>query len=112
FDFIVDCFRSRVNMFAMSAETNVDLLIVGGGINGAGIARDAAGRGLQVALFEQNDLGSGGTAAAPHLMHGNFIDLERGNALRVRAALGERDIALRIAPHLVRPARFVLPVHS
>lgn len=91
---------------------DVDIAIIGGGLNGASVARDAAGRGLRVALFEQNDLGSGGTAAAPHLMHGNFIDLERGNALRVRAALGERDIALRIAPHLVRPARFVLPVHS
>ncbi|WIG49134.1 MAG: Aerobic glycerol-3-phosphate dehydrogenase [Afipia sp.] len=91
---------------------DVDIAIIGGGLNGTSVARDAAGRGLQVALFEQNDLGSGGTAAAPHLMHGNFIDLERGNALRVRAALGERDIALRIAPHLVRPARFVLPVHS
>ena len=91
---------------------DVDIAIIGGGLNGTSVARDAAGRGLQVALFEQNDLGSGGTAAAPHLMHGNFIDLERGNALRVRAALGERDIALRIAPHLVRPARIVLPVHS
>ena len=90
---------------------DIDIAIIGGGLNGVCIARDAAGRGLRVALFEQNDLGGGSTPAAPHLMHGNFIDLERGNALRVRAALAERNIALRAAPHLVRPTRFVLPVH-
>jgi glycerol-3-phosphate dehydrogenase len=91
---------------------DVDIAIIGGGLNGVSIARDAAGRGLKVALFEQNDLGGGAAAASPHLMHGNFIDLERGHALRVRRALVERDIALRTAPHLVRPARFVLPVHA
>ena len=91
---------------------DVDIAIIGGGLNGVSIARDAAGRGLRVALFEQNDLGGGAAAAAPHLMHGNFIDLERGHALRVRRALAERDIALRAAPHLVRPVRFVLPVHA
>lgn len=92
--------------------TDVDIAIIGGGLNGVSIARDAAGRGLRVALFEQNDLGGGAAVAAPHLIHGNFIDLERGDALRVRAALAERDIALRSAPHLVQPVRFVLPVHS
>jgi len=92
--------------------TDVDIAIIGGGLNGVCLARDAAGRGLRVALFEQNDLGGGAASAAPHLMHGNFIDLEHGNALRVRAALAERDIALRAAPHLVRPRRFVLPVHA
>ncbi len=91
---------------------DVDIAIIGGGLNGVSIARDAAGRGLRVALFEQNDLGGGVATASPHLLHGNFIDLERGHALRVRRALAERDIALRTAPHLVRPARFVLPVHS
>jgi glycerol-3-phosphate dehydrogenase len=91
---------------------DVDIAIIGGGLNGVSIARDAVGRGLTVALFEQNDLGGGAATASPHLMHGNFIDLERGHALRVRRALAERDIALRAAPHLVRPARFVLPVHA
>lgn len=91
---------------------DVDIAIIGGGLNGVCLARDAAGRGLRVALFEQNDLGGGAASAAPHLMYGNFIDLEHGNALRVRAALAERDVALRAAPHLVRPMRFVLPVHS
>ncbi|HEX7884222.1 MAG TPA: FAD-dependent oxidoreductase, partial [Afipia sp.] len=91
---------------------DVDIAIIGGGLNGVCIARDAAGRGLRVALFEQNDLGGGAAPAAPHLLHGNFIDLEHGSALRVRAALAERDIALRAAPHLVRATRFVLPVHD
>ena len=90
---------------------DVDIAIIGGGLNGVSIARDAAGRGLRVALFEQNDFGGGAAPASPHLMHGNFIDLERGHALRVRRALTERDIALRTAPHLVRPRRFILPVH-
>jgi glycerol-3-phosphate dehydrogenase len=91
---------------------DVDIAIIGGGLNGVSIARDAAGRGLKVVLFEQNDLGGHAALASPHLMHGNFIDLERGHALRVRHALAERDIALRSAPHLVRPRRFVLPVHA
>lgn len=91
---------------------DVDIVIIGGGLNGVCLARDAAGRGLRVALFEQNDLGSGAAMAAPHLMHGDFIALERGHARRVRAALSERDIALRSAPHLVRPTRFILPIHA
>ena len=89
-----------------------DIAIIGGGLNGVSIARDAAGRGLRVILLEQNDLGGGAAASSPHLLHGNFSDLEHGAALRVRRALAERAIALRSAPHLVRPARFVLPVHE
>ncbi|MEH2512070.1 glycerol-3-phosphate dehydrogenase [Nitrobacteraceae bacterium AZCC 1564] len=92
--------------------TDFDVAIIGGGLNGAAIARDAAGRGLRVALFEQHDLGSSGTEGAPHLVHGNFMDLERSQALRVRRALRERDVMLRTVPRLVRPTRFVLPVHS
>lgn len=89
-----------------------DIAIIGGGLNGASVARDAAGRGLRVILLEQNDLGSGSALSSSHLMHGDFIDLEQGSALRVRGALAERDVALRNAPHLVRPTRFVLPVHE
>lgn len=89
-----------------------DIAIIGGGLNGACLARDAAGRGLRVLLLEQNDLGSGAAISSPHLMHGDFIDLEHGSALRVRSALAERDIALRNAPHLVIPTRFILPVHE
>lgn len=89
-----------------------DIAIIGGGLNGVSVARDAAGRGLRVVLLEQNDLGGGAAASSPHLLHGDFIDLEHGSALRVRRALAERAIALRSAPHLVRPARYVLPVHE
>lgn len=92
--------------------TDFDVAIIGGGLNGVAIARDAAGRGLRVALFEQHDLGSSGPLGAAHLMHGNFMDLERRRVVRVRRALRERDVMLRTAPHLVRPMRFVLPVHS
>lgn len=91
---------------------DVDIAIIGGGLNGVSIARDAAGRGLRVLLLEQNDLGGGAASASSHLMHGNVVDLERGHVLRIRRALAERDIALRAAPHLVRPAKFVLPVHA
>ncbi|MCC6890703.1 MAG: glycerol-3-phosphate dehydrogenase [Hyphomicrobiales bacterium] len=87
-----------------------DIAIVGGGINGAGIARDAAGRGLRVLLVEQNDLGSGTSSAATKLIHGGLRYLEHGWLRLVREALTEREILLRMAPHLIRPLRFVLPV--
>jgi glycerol-3-phosphate dehydrogenase len=89
-----------------------DIAVVGGGLNGVSIARDAAGRGLRVILLEQDDIGGGGTAVSSGLMEGNFTDLERGAFLRVRSALAERDIALRAAPHLVQPVRCVVPVHG
>src|SRR5947209_4543369 len=87
-----------------------DLAIVGGGINGAGIARDAAGRGLRVLLLEQNDLASGTSSASTKLIHGGLRYLEHGWFRLVREALAEREVMLRIAPHLVRPMRFVLAV--
>ena len=89
-----------------------DLAIIGGGLNGVSVARDAAGRGLRVILLEQGDLGAGASSASPRLIHGDPALLERRAFLRVRAALAERDIWLRIAPHLVRPMRFVIPAHS
>ena len=89
-----------------------DLAVVGGGLNGVSIARDAAGRGLRVILLEQGDLGAGASQASPRLIHGDLQVLERRALFRVRAALQERDIWLRTAPHLVRPMRFVIPVHS
>ncbi len=87
-----------------------DLAVIGGGINGAGIARDAAGRGLKVLLVEQNDLASGTSSASSKLIHGGLRDLEHGAFGLVRASLAEREALLRIAPHLVRPLRFVLPL--
>src|SRR2546430_10236308 len=86
-----------------------DLAIVGGGINGAGIARDAAGRGLSVLLVEQNDLASGTSCASTKLIHGGLRYLEHGWLRLVRAALTEREVLMRMAPHLIRPLRFVLP---
>ena len=87
-----------------------DLAIIGGGINGAGIARDAAGRGVRVLLLEQNDLGSGTSSASTKLIHGGLRYLEHGAFRLVREALSEREVLLRMAPHVIRPMRFVLPV--
>ncbi len=89
-----------------------DLAIIGGGLNGVSIARDAAGRGLRVILLEQGDLGSAASSATSRMIHGDLAVLERRGFLRVRAALAERDVWLRTAPHLVRPMRFVIPAHS
>jgi glycerol-3-phosphate dehydrogenase len=86
-----------------------DLAIVGGGINGTGIARDAAGRGLKVLLVEQDDLASGTSSASTKLIHGGLRYLEHGWLRLVREALIEREVMLRMAPHLIRPIRFVLP---
>jgi glycerol-3-phosphate dehydrogenase len=92
-----------------ASALDVDLLIVGGGINGAGIARDAAGRGLRVCLLEQSDLASFTSSASTKLIHGGLRYLEHGEFRLVREALAERERLLRIAPHLVHPLRFVLP---
>ena len=89
-----------------------DLAIIGGGLNGVSIARDAAGRGLRVILLEQDDLGAAASSASPRLIHGDLAVLERRGFFRVRTALAERDIWLRTAPHLVRPMRFVIPAHA
>jgi len=89
-----------------------DLAIIGGGLNGVSVARDAAGRGLRVILLEQGDLGSAASCATPRLIHGDLAALERKAFWRVRTALAERDTWMRIAPHLVRPIRFVIPAHS
>src|SRR5260370_36249156 len=89
-----------------------DLAIIGGGLKGVSIARDAAGRGLRVIVLEQDDLGFAGSSASPRLIHGDLGMLERGGFFRVRAALADRDVWLRTAPHRVRPMRFVIPVHE
>jgi glycerol-3-phosphate dehydrogenase len=89
-----------------------DLAIIGGGINGAGIARDAAGRGLKVLLLEQNDLASGTSSASTKLIHGGLRYLAQGSFRLVREALAERETLMRIAPHLVQPMRFVLPAEA
>jgi glycerol-3-phosphate dehydrogenase len=88
-----------------------DLAIIGGGINGAGLARDASGRGLKVFLCEQDDLASGTSSKATKLIHGGLRYLEYFEFRLVREALSEREILWRMAPHVVRPLRFVLPHH-
>jgi glycerol-3-phosphate dehydrogenase len=92
-----------------SGDEIVDLLIVGGGINGAGIARDAAGRGLKVLLVEQSDLASATSSASTKLIHGGLRYLEYYEFRLVREALIEREVLLRNAPHIIRPLTFVLP---
>jgi len=89
-----------------------DLVIIGGGINGSGIARDAVGRGLTVALFEQGDLGGATSSASTKLVHGGLRYLEHYEFRLVREALKEREVLLRIAPHIIWPMRFVLPHHD
>jgi glycerol-3-phosphate dehydrogenase len=93
----------------MSTETVYDLAIIGGGINGAGIARDAAGRGLSVALFERGDLAGATSSASSKLIHGGLRYLEHYEFRLVAEALAERETLLSIAPHLVTPLTFVLP---
>jgi glycerol-3-phosphate dehydrogenase len=89
-----------------------DLAIIGGGINGTGIARDAAGRGLSVLLIEQNDLASGTSSKSTKLVHGGLRYLEFHAFRLVREALIEREVIIRNAPHLARPLRFALPYHA
>ncbi len=89
-----------------------DVAVIGGGVNGTGIARDAAGRGLSVLLVEQDDLASGTSSASTKLIHGGLRYLERYEFRLVREALAEREVLLRSAPHIIRPLRFVLPHHA
>ncbi len=89
-----------------------DLLIIGGGINGCGIARDAAGRGLSVVLAEKGDLAGATSSASTKLFHGGLRYLEYFEFRLVREALMEREILLRAMPHISWPMRFVLPYHA
>ncbi len=95
----------------MEELSPVDLLVIGGGINGAGIARDAAGRGLSVILCEKDDLAQGTSSRSGKLIHGGLRYLEYYEFRLVREALIEREVLLEAAPHIVWPMRFVLP-HS
>lgn len=89
-----------------------DIFVIGGGINGCGIARDAAGRGYSVFLAEMNDLASGTSSAATKLIHGGLRYLEHYEFRLVREALAEREVLLASAPHIVWPLRIVLPYHK
>ena len=89
-----------------------DIAIIGGGINGCGIARDAAGRGLSVYLCEKSDLAGATSSASTKLIHGGLRYLEYYEFRLVREALMEREVLLRAAPHIISPLRFVLPHHK
>ena len=94
-----------------TSKTTVDLFVIGGGINGCGIARDAAGRGLSVMLAEQGDLAQATSSASTKLFHGGLRYLEFFEFRLVREALTERETLLRAMPHISWPMRFVLPYH-
>lgn len=89
-----------------------DLVVIGAGINGLGIARDAAARGLRVALVEKEDIGSGTSSWSGRLIHGGLRYLEQGDVALVRESLRERETLFRIAPHLVKPVPLMIPLYS
>src|SRR3954470_23495757 len=99
-------------MVTALTEEVYDLLILGGGITGAGVALDAALRGFRVALIDRADFASGTSSASSKLVHGGLRYLEQGNFRLVYEALHERRRLLTNAPHLVRPLRFVLPFYA
>ena len=104
---------SRERSVSASGNSQVqDLLVIGGGVNGCGIARDAAGRGLTVTLVEKGDLAGATSSASTKLIHGGLRYLEYREFRLVREALIEREVLLRAAPHIVWPLRFVLPHHK
>ncbi len=107
--FITKAVESRLSMFGSGQKDPVDLFIIGGGINGTGIARDAAGRGLSVFLVEQHDLAQHTSSASTKLIHGGLRYLEHYEFRLVREALMERERLLNIAPHIIWPLQFVLP---
>ena len=92
-------------------KTDFDVIVVGAGINGAGIARDAGMRGLQVLLVDKGDIGGGTSAGSTRLIHGGLRYLEHFEFGLVRESLRERETLLRIAPHLVRPLRITIPIY-
>lgn len=100
---------AHITPSSTQTESIYDVFIVGGGINGAGIAADASGRGLKVMMCEQNDLASATSSASSKLIHGGLRYLEHYEFRLVREALAEREVLLRNAPHLIKPLRFILP---
>src|ERR1043165_2020165 len=93
-------------------KSRFDVVIIGAGINGAGIARDAAMRGLKVLLIDKGDPGCGTTSASTRLIHGGLRYLEHFEFGLVRESLREREILLRIALHLVRPLPITIPIYK
>src|SRR6266852_7220296 len=94
------------------SDSLFDLVIIGAGINGAGIARDAAMRGLKTLLLDKGDIGGGTSSWSTRLIHGGLRYLEHGEFGLVRESLREREILFRIAPHLVRPLPILMPIYE
>ena len=94
------------------ADAVYDLVVIGGGITGAGIARDAALRGMKVGLFEKGDFASGTSSKSSKLIHGGLRYLEHGEIRMVFESVSERSVQLRVAPHLVRPLPFLIPIYK
>ena len=97
--------------FAQIQQTDYDVIIIGGGINGAGVARDAALRGLKTILVEKNDFASGSSSWSTRLIHGGLRYLEYFEFPLVRESLKEREVLLRTAPHLVTPLQLTIPIY-
>jgi glycerol-3-phosphate dehydrogenase len=104
--------KRKLSLQMTRRMADYDLAIIGGGLNGTSLARDAAGRGLRVILIEQGDLGGAASSASSRLIHGDLSALLRRNFSQVRSALAAREVWLSIAPHLVRPAQFAIPAHA
>jgi len=105
-------FRNRARLFQAVEQRPFDLIVIGGGITGAGLARSAAGRGLRVALIEAQDLASGTSSRSSKMIHGGVRYLAQGDVALVREAARERRILRHIAPHLTRFMPFLLPTRS
>ena len=103
---------NRERLLESIGERPFDLIVVGAGINGAGVARDAAMRGLRVLMLDKGDISSGTTQWATRLIHGGLRYLEHYEVPLVRESLRDREILLHIAPHLVKPLRFVVPIYD
>jgi len=101
-----------INSTDTATKADFDIAVIGGGINGAGIARDASGRGLSVLLCEKDDLASHTSSASTKLIHGGLRYLEHYDFMLVRHALQEREVLLKAAPHIIWPLRFILPHHQ
>ena len=104
--------RQRSRLLGNLEQAQFDVIVIGAGINGAGIARDAAMRGLNVLLVDKGDIGGGTTSYSTRLIHGGLRYLEHGEIGLVRESLRERERLLRIAPHLVQPLDFLIPVYA
>src|SRR5262249_57571184 len=102
-------FRSRAKNLRDLAEQHFDMIVIGGGITGAGVARDAALRGLSVALLERRDFASGTSSRSSKLIHGGLRYLQQGDVGLVREAATERYAVRKLAPHLAPPVQILVP---